>query len=141
MLELAKRLGLDLAYALAGKAEVPTHLLQGPATAVLKPESKLQDPGFAAELARRAADEGWSVRETEKRASGVSKKRRKKAGAAVDPVVRALEEGLRDRLSTRVTIRQRRGGKGSIEIEYHGSEDFERVYELITGQEVAEVVE
>jgi ParB family chromosome partitioning protein len=101
----------------------------------------VQDPVFAAELARRAADEGWSVRETEKRASGVSKKRRKKAGAAVDPVVRALEEGLRDRLSTRVTIRQRRGGKGSIEIEYHGSEDFERVYELITGQEVAEVVE
>ena len=42
---------------------------------------------------------------------------------------------------TRVSIKQKRGGKGSIHIQYHGAEDFERVFALITGREVSEIVE
>jgi hypothetical protein len=39
-----------------------------------------------------------------------------------------------------VTIKRGRKGKGVIEIVFHGPEDFERVFELVTGREVAEAV-
>jgi hypothetical protein len=42
---------------------------------------------------------------------------------------------------TRVEVREGRGGKGRIEVAYHGPEDFERVFELLTGRAVDEVVE
>jgi len=100
------------------------------------------DPVRASEIGRKAAKEGWSVREMERRVAGVSRKKRKrKRGAAVDSMLKAFEDRLRDYFSTRVTIRQGKGGRGTIEIQYHGSEDFERVYELMTGQELSEVNE
>ena len=100
------------------------------------------DPVRASEIGRKAAKEGWSVREMERRVAGVSRKKRKrKRGAAADPMLNAFEDRLRDYFSTRVTIRQGKGGRDTIEIQYHGSEDFERVYELMTGQELSEVDE
>lgn len=110
-------------------------LTQGHARALLA----LDDPVRAGELARKAAAEGWSVREVERRVSG--KGRRKKEPEPKDPIVLALEERLRGHLQTRVEIREKRGDKGTIEIAYHGAEDFERVFELITGRSVEEVVE
>lgn len=112
-------------------------LAQGHARALLT----VEDPVQAADLARRAAKEGWSVREVERRASGATQKRRAKAPRAKDPVVRALEEALQDHLQTRVEVRQSRAGKGTIEIRYHGDDDFERLFELIAGVSVSEVVE
>jgi hypothetical protein len=56
-------------------------------------------------------------------------------------VVRAIEEALQDHLATRVELKAERGGKGSIAIRYHGTEDFERVFERITGRTVSEIVE
>jgi ParB family chromosome partitioning protein len=99
------------------------------------------DPLLAAHLARAAVKQGWSVREVEKRARGVSPNGRSKGAAAVDPVIRELEVALRDSLATHVSIKQKRGGKGSIEIRFHGAEDFERVFALITRREVSDVVE
>lgn len=101
------------------------------------------DPVRAAELARNAARQGWSVREVERRAAeGSPSKRRSKseAGKAKDPVVHALEEALRERLATRVSIRKNRNGRGTIEITFLGAEDFERVFELVAGTDVSEVV-
>ena len=57
------------------------------------------------------------------------------------PAVLALESALQDHLQTRVEVRSGRGGKGSIEIRFHGPDDFERVFELVTGRPVSEVVE
>ncbi len=65
---------------------------------------------------------------------------RSKHAVTVDPLIRELEVALRDSLVTRVSIKQKRGGKGSIDIQYHGAEDFERVFALITGREVSDVV-
>lgn len=101
------------------------------------------DPIRAGELARAAAREGWSVREVERRAgvAAPAAARKKRGGArAADPVVRALEEALQEALSTRVIIRRSRKGKGVIEIAFHGPDDFERVFELVTGREASEVV-
>ncbi len=94
----------------------------------------------AAELGQQAAKEGWSVREVERRVAGISKKKRK-GMAPSDPMVKALEGQLRDHFSTRVTIREQAGRKGIIEVQYHGSEDFERIYELMTGQDSSRVGE
>ncbi len=102
------------------------------------------DPVKAADLARRAAREGWSVREVERRAAGPAaegpSRRPGRPPAAIDPVVRALEEALQDALSTRVNVKRGRKGKGVIEITFHGPEDFERVFTLVTGKDASEVV-
>lgn len=110
-------------------------LTQGHARALLS----VTDPVRAAELARSAAHEGWSVRETERRCGSATKKKPGKA-PAVDPLVRALEEALQEALSTRVHIRTSRKGRGIIEITFHGPDDFERVFELVAGKEASEVV-
>lgn len=100
----------------------------------------VDDPVRAAELGQQAAKEGWSVREVERRVGATSKKKRKrKSTATSDPIVKAFEGQLRDHFSTRVTIREQAGRKGSIEIQYHGPEDFERIYELMTGQDSSRV--
>ena len=102
----------------------------------------VDDPVRVAELGQQAAKEGWSVREVERRVNGTSRKRRKrKKTATSDPIVKAFESQLRDHFSTRVTIREEGGRKGSIEIQYHGPEDFERIYELMTGQDSSRVGE
>ena len=102
----------------------------------------VDDPVRVAELGQQAAKEGWSVREVERRVNGTSRKKRKrKKTATSDPIVKAFESQLRDHFSTRVTIRKEAGRKGSIEIQYHGPEDFERIYELMTGQDSSRVGE
>lgn len=100
----------------------------------------VEDPGRAGELARQAAREGWSVRETERRA-GAARPQRKRRVPAADPTLQSLEEALREHLATRVTIRPKRGGGGAIEIGFHDDADFERVFELVTGRSAREVVE
>jgi ParB family chromosome partitioning protein len=113
-------------------------LSAGHARALLAVDDALR----AAELGQQAAREGWSVREVERRVAGISKKKRtRKRRAISDPMVKAFEGQLRDHFSTRVTIREQAGRKGTIEIQYHGPEDFERIYELMTGQESSRVGE
>jgi len=113
-------------------------LSAGHARALLAVDDALR----AAELGQQAAKEGWSVREVERRVAGISRKKRKrKRGGTSDPMVKAFEGQLRDHFSTRVTVREQAGRKGTIEIQYHGPEDFERIYELMTGQESSRVGE
>src|SRR5207342_2928426 len=66
----------------------------------------IEDPVRSADLARAAVKEGWSVREMERRARGPSKAAEQPSSpaGARDPLVRALEEALRERLATRVQI-------------------------------------
>ncbi len=114
-------------------------LSAGHARALLAVDDALR----AAELGQQAAKEGWSVREVERRVSDISRKKKKKRKrrATSDPMAKAFEGQLRDHFSTRVTIREQAGRKGTIEIQYHGPEDFERIYELMTGQESSRVGE
>lgn len=97
------------------------------------------DPMRQAELGRRAAEEGWSVREVERRAGSAGPKKAKRQSRP-DPVLRALEEELQAHFATRVRVKRGRGKKGAIEIPFHGDEDFERVFVLLTGREASEVV-
>jgi ParB family transcriptional regulator, chromosome partitioning protein len=103
----------------------------------------VDDPGRMVELGRRAAREGWSVRETEartrKEGDKGSPQGRKGAGrASQDPVATALQEALRAAMGTRVQLRTETQGSGSVEIPFRDEEDFERVFQLLTGKEVTE---
>lgn len=118
-------------------------LSMGHARALLAVEDSVR----AGRLARTAVQDGWSVREMEDRVrepeEDAPSSRRKKRGheASRDPLVQALETALQESLSTRVSIKQSSDGKGRIVITYMGAEDFERIFELMTGQSAAEVVE
>ncbi len=69
-----------------------------------------------------------------------TKRSKSRASRPRDPVTQALEENLRVVLATKASVRLRRGGSGVIEVPFRNHEDFERVFHLITGQEVSEVV-
>ncbi|MDT8341569.1 MAG: ParB/RepB/Spo0J family partition protein [Longimicrobiales bacterium] len=109
----------------------------------------LDDPVRMADLAREAVRGGWSVRELERRVKAGRESPGRKTGrggsgggrTGADPVVRALEGALRERLGTRVVIRGGTDqGKGTIEIPFLGTEDFERVFALLAGVEARDVL-
>ncbi|MFH1277630.1 MAG: ParB/RepB/Spo0J family partition protein [Candidatus Eisenbacteria bacterium] len=88
-------------------------------------------------LFERILHEGLSVRRTEELARGARPARKKKKGGSPprDPQIESLEEKLRLRFGTRVRIRPS-GKGGTVEIEFYGPEEFERVYaELMAGAE------
>lgn len=119
-------------------------LSMGHARALLSVDDSVR----AGRLARAAVDKGWSVREVENRVKEPEKPGRSgrtrgdgRSGASKDPLVQALETALQESLSTRVSIKQSSDGKGRIEITFLGADDFERIFELVTGQSASEVVE
>lgn len=104
----------------------------------------LDDAVRMADLGRQAVREGWSVRTIEKAVANEgessSGQRSKRKEPRRDPLVEALERALQEQLSTRARIRGAARGKGVIEIPFHGTEDFERLFEMIAGVEAADVV-
>jgi len=109
----------------------------------------IEDPGRLVELGRRAAAEGWTVREVEARArtegapktAPVRSPRAPAAGSGSegDPAVSVFQEALSESLGTRVRLRAGRKGDGTVEIPFTSSEDFERLFALITGRDPADV--
>lgn len=102
----------------------------------------LTDERRIATVARAAAEEGWSVRQVEaevqKQRSTTRRPRREKKPR--DAGERALEDELQRVLGTPVRIRRGRGMSGRIEIPFYNAEDFERVYELVTGKSAVDAV-
>ena len=66
--------------------------------------------------------EGLSVREIEKKARLISKKRNK-----VDPFIVEVEEKLQKLLGTKVKVFNKRNNRGRIVLEYYTLEDLERI--------------
>jgi ParB family transcriptional regulator, chromosome partitioning protein len=77
---------------------------------------------------------GLSVRQTEElvRRSRTAAAPRQRAKQTQAPDVERLERGLREALSTKVTLSGARKG-GRITIEYYDEDDLERIYERLTG--------
>ena len=95
------------------------------------------DASIQREIANLAIDLGWSVRETER---AVKKGHSKKPETAVnkgvsrniDANVKAAETKLMRTLNTNVKIVPgKKGTGGKIEIEYYGTDDLDRVFQLI----------
>lgn len=89
------------------------------------------DPDQLLELARLAANRGWSVRETEKAVRNVAAARKPKAAPATkDPNVRRLETDLGDTLGAAVSI-ESKGKGGRIVIRYSSLDELEGILDHI----------
>jgi ParB family chromosome partitioning protein len=100
----------------------------------------LEDERSMAALARSTVEKGLSVRAVEEqvrrqRAPSAPGPSAAAPAAAADPHVRHLEGELQRLLGTAVRIHVARGEKGRIEIPFYGSDDFQRVVEVLLGAE------
>ncbi len=92
----------------------------------------LEDDAFAEHVARRAAAEGWSVRQVEEavrtRSGDQSRSIVRSSVREVRPVeIVELEQRLRDQLDTKVNISYR-NRRGKVEISFASLEDLEKIY-------------
>jgi len=93
-----------------------------------------------ADLARRAAAEGLSVRVVEdlvRAARSPKIKEQERPLPRGDAHVRHLEVELQRQLGTDVRIQISRGKGGRIEIPFYGADDFERITEILLGTEAS----
>ncbi len=92
----------------------------------------VEDPAYALHIARRAVDEGWSVRQIEEaareRADDAPSPRRPRALRPA--AIIELEERLTERLGTAVSIRPR-GEGGRLIIRYSSLDDLEQIYRAL----------
>ena len=95
----------------------------------------LSDEKEIEKLAHRIVAEGLSVRATEEivaTANPTNKSGKRKSSVGISGTALASAELLSDYLDTRVSIEQGKG-KGKITIEFAGSEDLQRIVDLIEG--------
>lgn len=104
----------------------------------------LADAKHQVDIATSAADHGWSVRELEERikrsapSEKVSRARRAPKRAFSGELM-ALEDELMRLMGSRVRITRRRGGTGSVQIDYHSEEELERIVGLLRHTASAQV--
>ncbi len=85
------------------------------------------------ELAQEAAAKGWSVREVEHRVAAALKSGGKqRVSAKPDRDVARLQENLAEKLGTRVQIKVKRKGKGSLVIDYGSLDELDRLISRLT---------
>ncbi len=99
----------------------------------------LAAPKQQIELATSASANDWSVRELESRIQRSSAPRvgksRRAPHRAFSAELMALEDELMRLVGTRVRITRRRGGAGSVFIDYHNQEELERIIDLLRSVE------
>ena len=93
----------------------------------------IEDPEEQFILAQRVFDEKLSVREIEKivKNRGKVKTIKKKESGQLDAVYKDIENNLKDRLSTKVSVSAKENGSGKIEIEFYSAEELDRILGLI----------
>ncbi|MGE5167370.1 MAG: ParB/RepB/Spo0J family partition protein [Deltaproteobacteria bacterium] len=93
------------------------------------------EPKLAVQLAKQAAERGWSVRELEEAARRAQTEPKGKAKAksapARDADIVALERELAEKLAAKVSVQHGRGGRGKLVITYHSLDELEGILEKI----------
>ena len=89
------------------------------------------------EVAEKAVAQGWSVRQIERTTQKMLEGRDPKHvdEVSVDPNVKAAIEEMERVLGTRVRIIEKAKQKGRIEIEFYSTEDLDRIYTAIVGEQ------
>ncbi|HET7603903.1 MAG TPA: ParB/RepB/Spo0J family partition protein [Gemmatimonadales bacterium] len=110
-------------------------LSEGHARALLA----LEMPSQISRLAQQAVTDGWSVRETEARVKNggrapATRTTSQKRVLATSTEARRVEDALRKRLGTDVTVTQKRKGRGLVSISYYSHDDLARLLELMLGE-------
>ena len=98
----------------------------------------LEDERAMVRLAEAARLNEWSVREVEERVKGgrsrAGRKPRAAAPTARTAEARRIEDALRLRLGTDVTLTQKRKGRGTLTISWYSNDDLGRLLELVLGR-------
>ena len=89
------------------------------------------------EVAEKAVAQGWSVRQMERTTQKMMEGRKPKHVDEVDtdPNVRAAIQEMERILGTKVRIVEKAKQKGRIEIDYYSTEDLDRIYSAIVGEQ------
>lgn len=84
-------------------------------------------------LAQKIFDEKLSVRDVEKMVKNLHKpvKAKKPDDKTLQAIYQDIEEKLKQRLSTKVTVTSKGDGAGKIEIEFYSHEDLERLMDMM----------
>lgn len=85
-------------------------------------------------LAQRIFDEKLSVRDVEKLVKSLHKPEKvskKTDNKTMEVIYQDIEEKLKQRLSTKVTVTSKGEGAGKIEIEFYNNEDLDRILDMI----------
>lgn len=88
----------------------------------------LPTPEAQRAASRKIIEKGLSVRDAEKLAAPPQSK---KKTASKDPHLAAIEDELRSRFGTKVTIHARARSKGAISIEYYTLDDLDRILDVL----------
>lgn len=93
----------------------------------------VENPEEQYNLAQRIFDEKLSVRDVEKLMKKYQKppKSKKKIDKSLEAVYQNIEETLKQKLSTKVTVTPKGDGTGKIEIEFYNHEDLDRLLDMI----------
>ncbi len=86
------------------------------------------------ELAQKIFDEKLSVREVEKLVKNLHKPekvQKKQENQTMQVIYQDIEDKLKQRLSTKVTVTSKGEGYGKIEIEFYNHEDLDRLLDII----------
>ena len=97
----------------------------------------VEDPEEQYEIAQRIFDEKLSVREVEKLMKNLhkpEKAKKKPDNQTLQVIYQDIEDRLKQKLSTKVTITSKGEGSGKIEIEFYNHEDLDRLLEMIGNQ-------
>ena len=103
---------------------------EGHARALLSLPTRAEQLAWADRIVKRELN----VRQVETEIGGRRPKMAQKGGKKKKdrpPHIVLLESALSQHLSTRVAIEERRGGKGTIVVEFYSHDDFERLAELM----------
>ncbi|MCM1090427.1 MAG: ParB/RepB/Spo0J family partition protein [Butyrivibrio sp.] len=93
----------------------------------------IDDPEEQYSLAQRIFDEKLSVRDVEKLMKNLHKttKAKKPDDETMQAIYQDIEEKLKKRLGTKVTVTPKGEGAGKIEIEFYNNDDLDRLIDLM----------
>lgn len=94
----------------------------------------VEDPEEQFTLAQEIFDQKLSVREVEKLVKNLhkpEKQKQKKENQTIQVIYQDIEDKLKQKLSTKVTVTPRGEGSGKIEIEFYNHEDLDRLLDMI----------
>lgn len=93
----------------------------------------IENPEEQYNLAQKIFDEKLNVRDVEKLVKNFHKpvKSKKQDDKTLDAIYQDIEEKLKQRLSTKVSVTSKGEGAGKIEIEFYSHEDLDRLIDLM----------
>ena len=96
----------------------------------------IEDPEQQYAIAQQIFDEKLSVRDVEKMVKNLNKPVKIKNTVSIDKSLEAvyqdIEENLKQKLSTKVSITSKGNGAGKIEIEFYSHDDLEKLMDLLS---------